>query len=317
MTKWYVKDLSKLTGVSVQTLHHYDRIHLLQPSIRLPNGYRLYSASDLSRLQHIIALKFFGFKLTEISEILKDSHQAFDQLSTQAKVLEKKAKVLLEASQVLKGIVLKADNDKSLPWQTILETIEVYRMTEKLEHSWVREIFNSEELKEYATFQAELHKNLTPEKEAAFNQGWSALVEEIKRNLDNEPTSTIGLGLGEKTMHLINQHYGSEYRHLRTKKFERGYGEGIGLDEVGFTPEIVDWLEKAINAYYFDRVYKILAQVGKIRDSEVLVLWHEILDEVYGAGQIERKNKVKDKLLSDKNVSESAKKWLRKFGEMA
>ncbi len=26
MTKWYVKDLSKLTGVSVQTMHHYDRI---------------------------------------------------------------------------------------------------------------------------------------------------------------------------------------------------------------------------------------------------------------------------------------------------
>ena len=32
MTKWYVKDLSKLTDVSVQTLHHYDRIDLLKPS---------------------------------------------------------------------------------------------------------------------------------------------------------------------------------------------------------------------------------------------------------------------------------------------
>lgn len=46
MTKWYVKDLSKITGVSTQTLHHYDRIDLLKPSIRLANGYRVYSEKD-------------------------------------------------------------------------------------------------------------------------------------------------------------------------------------------------------------------------------------------------------------------------------
>lgn len=50
MTKWYVKDLSKITGVSTQTLHHYDRIDLLKPSIRLANGYRVYSENDLLKL---------------------------------------------------------------------------------------------------------------------------------------------------------------------------------------------------------------------------------------------------------------------------
>jgi hypothetical protein len=61
MAKWYVKELSSLTGVSVQTLHHYDRVSLLKPSVRLDNGYRLYSEQDLAKLQKIIALKFFGF----------------------------------------------------------------------------------------------------------------------------------------------------------------------------------------------------------------------------------------------------------------
>ena len=50
MTQWYVKDLSKLTGISVQTLHHYDRIDLLKPSARLSNGYRIYSEKDLLRI---------------------------------------------------------------------------------------------------------------------------------------------------------------------------------------------------------------------------------------------------------------------------
>ncbi|HAT9096872.1 TPA: MerR family DNA-binding transcriptional regulator, partial [Legionella pneumophila subsp. pneumophila] len=60
MTQWFVKDLSQLTSVSVQTLHHYDRIGLLKPSLRLANGYRVYSEKDLLKLQQIIALKFFG-----------------------------------------------------------------------------------------------------------------------------------------------------------------------------------------------------------------------------------------------------------------
>ena len=66
MAQWYVKELSNLTQVSVQALHHYDRIGLLKPSVRLPNGYRLYSEQDLLKLQQIIALKFFGFELSQI-----------------------------------------------------------------------------------------------------------------------------------------------------------------------------------------------------------------------------------------------------------
>ena len=78
MAEWYVKDLSKLTGVSVQTLHHYDRIDLLKPSVRLPNGYRVYSEKDLLRLQQIIALKFFGFELSQIKALLAGSTGAIE-----------------------------------------------------------------------------------------------------------------------------------------------------------------------------------------------------------------------------------------------
>src|SRR4029078_5820317 len=84
MTQWYVKDLSKLTDVSVQTLHHYDRIGLLKPSVRLPNGYRLYSEKDLLRLQQIIALKFFGFELTQVKSLLKGSSNALEHFTKQA-----------------------------------------------------------------------------------------------------------------------------------------------------------------------------------------------------------------------------------------
>lgn len=68
MKQWYVKELSQLTNVTMQTLHHYDRIDLLKPSVRLDNNYRLYSEKDLLKLQQIIALKFFGFELGQIKK---------------------------------------------------------------------------------------------------------------------------------------------------------------------------------------------------------------------------------------------------------
>ena len=102
MTHWYVKELSKITSVSVQTLHHYDRIGLLKPSHRRANGYRLYSEADLLKLQQIIALKFFGFELSQIKTLLAQEGALVGQLFDQAAYLEKKAKTLLDASHKLK-----------------------------------------------------------------------------------------------------------------------------------------------------------------------------------------------------------------------
>ncbi len=84
MVQWYVKELSQLTNVSVQTLHHYDRINLLKPSIRLPNNYRVYSEKDLIKLQQIIALKIFGFSLSQIKTLLSKPVNINDQLTIQA-----------------------------------------------------------------------------------------------------------------------------------------------------------------------------------------------------------------------------------------
>ncbi len=72
MTAYTVKQLAKLAGVSVRTLHHYDHIGLLRPSSRTPAGYRLYQRADLVRLQQILFFKELDFSLAEIRTILDD-----------------------------------------------------------------------------------------------------------------------------------------------------------------------------------------------------------------------------------------------------
>ena len=73
-------EFAALTGVTVRTLHHYDRLGLLKPSRYSGAGYRLYCQSDVARLEQIVALKFIGFPLNEIKKIL--SRGPFDLATT-------------------------------------------------------------------------------------------------------------------------------------------------------------------------------------------------------------------------------------------
>lgn len=312
MTEWYVKDLSKLTDVSVQTLHHYDRIELLKPSVRLANGYRVYSEKDLLKLQQIIALKFFGFELAQIKTLLADEREALEHFAVQAKFLEQKAHALLDASKALQSVISNVNDDKSIPWQTIIELIEVYRMTQQLEHAWVKDIFTPEELKEYAAFEAEFKTRFTPDGKTKIEKAWYALMDEIKQHLHQNPESETGMHLGGKCMTLVNEWYGKKYAHLRTKKFERGFGEGKGLDEVGMTPEIVVWLEKAINAYWRQRIHAVLAQVPTLPHEQALKKWNDLLDEICGEDSVHRQEVV-TLVMSDDDFSGKVRESLQRL----
>jgi DNA-binding transcriptional MerR regulator len=70
MPGWKVGELARRTGVTVRTLHHYDRIGLLRPSRRAGNGYRLYGTGDVARLHQIFSLRRLGLSLEEIRECL-------------------------------------------------------------------------------------------------------------------------------------------------------------------------------------------------------------------------------------------------------
>jgi DNA-binding transcriptional MerR regulator len=72
MTEFYrVAEFAKLAGVTVRALQYYDRIGLLAPSGNTEGGHRLYQRRDLLRLQQILTLKWMGFKLDQIKELLE------------------------------------------------------------------------------------------------------------------------------------------------------------------------------------------------------------------------------------------------------
>ena len=77
-----VKEVSRLTGVSVRTLHHYDAIGLLKPTAVTEAGYRLYDEQTLGKLQTILLFRELEFPLKEIKEMLTAEH--FDPMAALA-----------------------------------------------------------------------------------------------------------------------------------------------------------------------------------------------------------------------------------------
>ena len=64
--------LARMTGVSTDTLRHYERKRVLPPPTRLPNGYRRYPADAVSRVQLVQRALRIGFSLDELARVLAE-----------------------------------------------------------------------------------------------------------------------------------------------------------------------------------------------------------------------------------------------------
>jgi len=65
---WRIGELAKATGVSTDTLRHYERKGVLR-SARSGNGYREYPKNALERVRTIRQALSVGFTLDELSTI--------------------------------------------------------------------------------------------------------------------------------------------------------------------------------------------------------------------------------------------------------
>ena len=84
-----VKEVSRITGVSVRTLHHYDAIGLLKPTAVTEAGYRLYDDAALERMQSILLFRELQFPLKDIKRILDaPDFDPMTALSQQVRLLE-------------------------------------------------------------------------------------------------------------------------------------------------------------------------------------------------------------------------------------
>lgn len=129
-----VKDVSKLTGVSVRTLHYYDAIGLLTPTKVTDAGYRMYDDTALSRLQSILLFRELQFPLREIKEFLDspDFNQE-ETIAQQIKLLELQYKHIGELISFAREIQTKGV--KTMNFE-VFDTNEIEQYKAEVKSKW-------------------------------------------------------------------------------------------------------------------------------------------------------------------------------------
>lgn len=142
---YQVKELAKLAGVTVRTLHHYDMIGLLVPSGRTEAGYRLYHDEDLLRLQQILIGRELGMALEDIKRFL--DAPGFDRRAA----LEKQRRELTDratrTAEMIRAVdtalaTLTTEGDSTMPTlstetlKTLFEGFDPSRHEDEVRERW-------------------------------------------------------------------------------------------------------------------------------------------------------------------------------------
>lgn len=116
-----------LTGVSVRTLHHYDHVGLVVPTVRTPSGYRGYTDADIERLHVVMVYRSVGLALEEIRTLLDDpSTDVFAHLRRQHELLLAQAERL---NDTIKSVEELMNAHRSGIQLTAAEQVEIFGTT--------------------------------------------------------------------------------------------------------------------------------------------------------------------------------------------
>ena len=201
---YQASEFASLTGVTVRTLHHYDRAGLLRPTGRTAAGYRLYGPRDFARLQQIVTLKFIGLPLRQIRELLdRRTLDLAKTLRLQREVLEARRRQLdlaLRAVSRAEGVVAAGGEPD---WEAFKKIVEVINMRQDTE--WMKKYYTEEQL-------ADLARRGTPEVLERGQRAWQELLAEVEAaNAEGvDPASERAQELAARWQALIEEFTGGD-----------------------------------------------------------------------------------------------------------
>jgi DNA-binding transcriptional MerR regulator len=191
-------EFAALTGVSVRTLHHYDRIGLLRPSAYSEGGHRLYREPDLLRLQQVLTLRYLGFPLKQIGALL--SRPDFDlvaSLNVQRSALRDRIAELERIDAALGALLDERRASGRWAWDLVVTASAAVQDGlsdggEAMER--IRGYYTPEQLKQFE----EVGAKVGADEIRAIEQLWTALLAEVRANRDLDPASEDARALADR-----------------------------------------------------------------------------------------------------------------------
>ncbi|HEY8314713.1 MAG TPA: MerR family transcriptional regulator [Candidatus Baltobacteraceae bacterium] len=201
-TQYRAKEFAAKAGVTVRTLHFYDRKGLLKPALRTGSGYRLYGDAELERLEHIVALRFVGFGLEHIRELLEGPAKPLVvALRMQREIIVQQKRQLESAIAAIEQAERALDADESADrWKTLRDVMEVFKM--RNDWSWTENYYTDED-------RVKLAKRMEDTPKEVVERGrrdWANLIAEVEEAAKLEdPGSERARALADRWQGLVNQ----------------------------------------------------------------------------------------------------------------
>lgn len=132
-------EFARMAKVSLRTIRFYDKKNLLKPSYVNPNGARFYTDGDFIRLQQILLLKYLGFSLDEIREMLvaeNDYHFLLNSLNIQKKLVQERIDQLQIIANAIDNTTETIKSHKEIDWSNMLELIHLTGMEQSLKNQY-------------------------------------------------------------------------------------------------------------------------------------------------------------------------------------
>ena len=185
-----------LAGVTPRALRYYDRLGLLKPK-RSSSGYRVYFERDLEALEEIVALKFIGVPLKDIAAIRKRARGPFALvLHAQRETLEARRRAITRAIQAIAAAEASLRSGVAIDTQLFRQIIEVMHMDTQHEEAITTYVAK---LKAKASHLAAM----SAEQRGALREQWTALVEDVRASLGEDPASPKAQQLLDRWLSLL------------------------------------------------------------------------------------------------------------------
>ncbi|MDR6226219.1 MerR family transcriptional regulator [Desmospora profundinema] len=187
-------------SITVRTLRWYDRIGLLKPSRTTTAGHRLYTDSDLGRLEQILALKFLGLSLDEIRECQQsESGNMSQSLLLQKKMLKERRAKIDRVIEAIDRIEQLADGEPD--WESIIQVIRVIQMEPKKD--WWKKYYSDEAAQKLE----EWHKDYSEDDAWRDAARWKETIADLRKVMADgkSPDSSEAQDVARRWWALINE----------------------------------------------------------------------------------------------------------------
>ena len=241
-----VGELARRTGLTVRTLHHYDEIGLLKPSLHTEAGYRLYTRADVARLQQVLSLRQLGFALEEIRDCLdRPGFAPLEVIRLHVARLREQIELQRKLCERLEALAEHFRTAEEVSADAFLYTIEVMTMIENYYTPEQMESFR----KRYEEAAA-AGRDIAAEGTAAWNELLAQYKAEMEKGTD--PADPRLQELEKRRRALVSAFSGGDAAiEQNLKRLWTEQGDKL-CAQFGIDPKVMEYLGKVAEAAKMD-----------------------------------------------------------------